>query len=174
MVSPRIDFGGYDWTLADPFETQDRDHDSVPDSSGLYLWLQRDEPGPGGRPIRRVLYAGKTGNLRSRLHGYSSIKYGREDPVLRALFDRVIAPGLSDRDLRMVIQGRLAPGVAQMWVRDHVWFAWVVMPREVTSAAERQLIADCTPLFNPAGAGWARYEMTWHELHDLTLPITPL
>ena len=172
-MGPGVDIGGYAWSLADPFQTQEPSHLGVPAEAGLYLWLQREQPGPDGAATRRVLYAGKTSNLRTRLHGYSGTKYGREDPVLRALFDRVIAPGLADRDLRMVVEGRLAPGLTQMWVRDHVWFAWVVLPPDEVASAERLLIAECTPVFNPAGGGWTRYESTGHEMHDLTLPIVP-
>lgn len=172
-MNERLHLAGFDWTLADPFDTQDKAHDGLPSEPGLYLWLQRSEPGPDTRPTRRVLYAGKSKNLRARLHGYSATKYAREDPVLRALFDRVLAPRLSDRDLRMVIEGRLAPGLTQMWIRDHVYFAWTTLPYEETARAELRVINECSPTFNPTGGGWTSYETTWHELHDLTLPITP-
>jgi hypothetical protein len=120
-----------------------------------------------------LLYAGKVSDLRKRLHGYSLVTYTREDPVLRALFDRVVAPGLSDRDPREVIESRRSPGLAQMWVRDHVWFAWQECEKDGHSARERTLIAQLQPQFDAPGSGWTRYESTGHGDHDLILPIVP-
>lgn len=170
---PSIEIASSRWWLVDPFATQDRGFTGVPAAPGLYLWLCRDRPGPDGVATERVLYAGKASDLRKRLHGYSSVTYPREDPVLRALFDRVVAPGLSDRDLRDVVESRRAPGLAQMWIRDHVWFAWQEREKESLSAGERELIAELRPQFNAPGSGWTRYESTGHGDHDLTLPIVP-
>jgi hypothetical protein len=173
MAGEVLDLGGQTWRLADPFLTQEPTFDGVPATSGLYLWLKRDRPGPDGRATDCVLYAGRSSDLRRRLRGYSSLRYRREDPVLRALFDRIIAPRLSDGDLRAVVEQRRVPGLTQMWVRDQVVFAWLPAEKAGLSALEKRVIADLRPQFNPIGAGWTRYEGTEHHDHDLTLPIVP-
>jgi len=169
----RIQLGGMDWVLADPFDTQERDFTDVPDEAGLYLWLRRATPGMNPGATDDVLYVGKSKNLRDRLHRYSAIKYSREEPVLRALFDRVIAPRLECEQLRQVIVERTAPGLAQMWVRDHVVFGWTRWDESNLSTTENQLRSELRPWFNGIEKKWTRYNSTGHEHHDLTLPILP-
>ena len=176
-----IDLGGDLWQIADPSDTQDEDHSAVPRVPGHYLWLRRNpgerlHVGAGnlwkGPAEQMVLYVGRTKDLRDRLHRYSSIHYKREDPVLHALFDRVVAPKLSDKDLRLIVCGRLAPTLAQMWIRDHVVFGWMPWEGPGLHGRESALRVALRPVFNSDGR-WTRYEQTWHELHDLTLPIEP-
>lgn len=168
-----VEIGNLVWRLADPFETQERTCTIVPSERGLYLWLRRSEPGFVPGATDDVLYVGRSKNLRARLHQYSSSDYTKEDAVLRSVFDRIIAPELDPLRLQSVVVDRLAPGLAQMWVRDHVVFAWTTWHEDGIGTAENRLRADLRPWFNSVKSSWTRYESPEHHHHDLTIPIEP-
>jgi hypothetical protein len=169
----RTELGGFTWTLADPFDTQERDFTDVPDKIGLYLWLRRATPGMNPGATDDVLYVGKSKRLRDRLHRYSATKFSREEPVLRALFDRVIAPCLDPEQLRQLIVERKAPGIAQMWVRDHVVFAWTLWDQPKLGTVENQLRSELRPWFNGMDAKWTKYNSTTDADQSLTRSICP-
>ena len=171
--STSVDLGGFAWTLADPYDTQAVDDLQVPPSRGIYLWLRRARPGMGPGATEDVLYVGRSKNLRERLHLYSAVTYKKEEPVLRAVFDRVIAPHLGPEQLKRAVVDRTAPGLAQMWVRDHVVFAWMLWDQSGIGSLENQLRGTLRPWFNGIDKQWTKYETTCHEDHDLTLPILP-
>lgn len=160
------------WELANPTDTQLPGCTHVPSVPGLYLWLRNDSPGPGMAPTTDVLYVGQTKDLAGRLHRYSTTTYTREDPVLHSLFDRVIAPNLPARAVKDIVVNRAGPLVAQMWIRDHVVFAWTRWDGPGRIAEENRLRAVLAPWFN-SSKDWTRYGSTSHEVHDITLPLAP-
>ena len=59
-VRSTIEIDGEAWRLADPLETQDPETMPVPDeTAGVYLLLERSEPGPSGRAADLVPYVGQ-------------------------------------------------------------------------------------------------------------------
>lgn len=136
-------------------------------------------PGPSGRATNRVLYVGRAKNIGYRLWQYSESakQYRKEDAVIRSVSDRIVAPALSDEDLRAAVESRTSSDLAQMWVRDHVVFAWQpweqghrVLTRQ---GRESQLKRELDPTLNWIGSAWTQYERTEHGHHDLTFPTPP-
>ncbi|MCB0977473.1 MAG: hypothetical protein KDB02_08440 [Acidimicrobiales bacterium] len=177
------------WRFADPFETQSKDFHAVPKEPGAFLWMRRLEPGPSAEISRDVLLAGSTRNLRRRLYEFSSGRTAN-DVTLQRLFEVVIAPALRAEVLQDLVVNRRSLPIAQMWVRDHVVFAFAPLsdfspelhdlehfgrpPDTATVLADLAygLVALLQPWFNTTPA-WTALGDTWHECHDITLPILP-
>ncbi len=183
-VRDTFEIAGETWRLADSCDTRDPETMPIPDeTAGVYLWLQRAEPGPGGRATDRVLYVGQSKNIANRLLQYTedAKPYRKEDAVIRSVFDRIIAPtlreqGRGDAVVDAVID-RTSSDLAQMWVRDHVVFAWQPWEKGYRGLTrhgrEKELKLELEPMLNWTGSAWTQYERTEHIHHDLTSPIPP-
>lgn len=169
-----VELGGMEWQYADPFETQYPYFAEVIDGPGLYLWLRRAKPGPYPEATDDVLYVGQSTNVQNRLLRYSSVSYTREDPVIHAVFDHQIAPRLSPERVKELVICRRSTGIATMWIRDHVVFAWAPWPGPGRIAQENFLRGVLLPWFNSKGNNWTGYASTEHSDHDFTLPLTPV
>ncbi len=195
LIERRTDFS---WQTADPFDTQSTEYTEVPTVPGLYVWMRRRQPGPFPEQSDEVLFVGSSKNLRRRLHSFSS-GTAVADTTLQRLFDLVIAPAVTPERLQAVVTARRAMPITQMWVRDHVVFRYAPLARisdnfaivhtggffDLSSDekppqganarlkwAEETAIQLLGPTFNSNERWWAKGP-TWHEDHDITLPITP-
>jgi hypothetical protein len=188
------------WAFADPFETQSKEWAPVPSEPGGFVWMRRREPGSGPEIGQDVLFTGSTRNLRRRLHDFSSGRTA-SDVTLQRLFEVVIAPALRPEVLQQIVVSRRSLPIARMWVRDHVVFAFAsayqFVPEEIGAS-----LFDPTgsPTDHPVGStpslgsvltgissglkerlqpwlnnnpAWTALGDTWHEDHDITLPILP-
>ena len=185
-----VQLAGETWGLADPLETQNGSDVRVPAGPALYLWLRRETPGPFSAATQDVLFVGKSKNLRRRLRQLTS-GVARADVALQAVFDFQIAPRLDGERLKQVVVDRRALPLAQMWIRDHVMFAWLSWSDERSRTsdeilcvdgirgavsmrdAERMLVSELRPLLAVQEV-WAQHGTTEHQDHDLTLPLIPV
>lgn len=185
---------GLRWRIVDPFETQSKDFAGVPSAEGAYMWLRSEEP-PFGSATRDVLLTGVSRNLRRRLYQLSrSDEATATDSVVQRVFDVVVAPAVRPDVLQDLVRERRSSGIARMWIRDHVVFAFAELPATTTSREsdedqllfddsfagavtslvdlESNLIGTFLPWLNTSPK-WNSVGETWHEHHDITLPIRP-
>ncbi len=151
----RLDLANRKWSIVSSIDVADCRHE-VPTSSGHYLWISNGSI--SGLPLAepKVLYVGESSNLSGRLVGYCGYSYKREDSVLRALFERVIAPELSPDVLKAVVVDRKSPALAQDWIRKQVTFAWSLWDGPGRRKEENRLKKIFQPEFN-AAAGWTSF-----------------
>lgn len=185
---------GLRWRIVDPFETQSKDFAGVPSVEGAYMWLRSEEP-PFGSATRDVLLTGVSRNLRRRLYQLSrSDEATATDSVVQRVFDVVVAPAVRPEVLQDLVRERRSSGIARMWIRDHVMFAFAELPEPSTNREpdeglihfddwtpgpakslgdlESVMIGTFLPWFN-TNPRWNAVGETWHEHHDITLPIRP-
>ena len=183
---------GLRWHLVDPFETQDKDFAGVPPTQGVYVWLRRDDP-PFGAATRDALFVDVTRNLRRRLFQLSrSDVTAATDGVVQRVFEVVVAPAVQADLLQRLVQERRSSGIARMWIRDHVVFAfaehsdapaerepdgadldlddWSSGAAQSLADLERAVANRLQPWLN-RNPKWNSVGETWHEHHDITLPI---
>jgi hypothetical protein len=123
---------------------------------GHYLWILNDSISKHPKTEPKVLYVGQSSNLNGRLTGYCGYSYKREDPVLRALFERVIAPELPPDVLKALVVDRKSPAKAQEWIRHQVTFAWSQWDDPGRGKEENRLKKVLQPEFN-GSAGWTSF-----------------
>jgi hypothetical protein len=165
-----ITIANKEWWLADPYDTQNCSDERVPRGPGVFLWLRRAEP-LAPTATGDVLFVGETANLANRLRQFSD-GFPHADATLQCVFDLVIAPRLEDRLVKDLVVGRKALAIAQMWIRDHVVFAWTPWLGSDRRARALALKREVSPLLE-GYEGWNRFEGTDHEDHDITLPLVP-
>lgn len=143
------------WYIASSADVTN-DSTAVPAAPGHYLWISNDSISELPETEPKVLYVGQSSNLNGRLTDYCGYSYRREDPVLRALFERVIAPELPPDVLKVLVVERKAPATAQEWIRHQVTFAWSQWDCPGRGKEENRLKKVLQPEFN-ASAGWTSF-----------------
>ena len=151
----RLELANRKWEITSSVDVADGSLEvrAVP---GHYLWISNDSISELPKTEPRVLYVGQSSNLNGRLTGYCGYSYRREDPVLRALFERVIAPELPPDVLKNVVVDRKSPAKAQEWIRHQVTFAWSQWDGPGRGKEENRLKKVLQPEFN-GSAGWTSF-----------------
>ncbi len=151
----RLGLANRKWEIASSIDVADGSLEvrAVP---GHYLWISNESISELPKNEPRVLYVGQSSNLNGRLTGYCGYSYRREDPVLRALFERVIAPELPPDVLKNVVVDRKSPATAQEWIRHQVSFAWSQWDGTGRGKEENRLKKFLQPEFNGL-AGWTSF-----------------
>ncbi len=163
----RLELANRKWEIASSIDVADGSLE-VPTSSGHYLWISNDSISKHPKTEPKVLYVGQSSNLNGRLTGYCGHSYKREDPVLRALFERVIAPELPPDVLKAVVVERKSPAKAQEWIRHQVTFAWSQWDGPGRGKEENRLKNVLQPEFN-ASAGWTAYGLLSPDSGDVVI-----
>jgi hypothetical protein len=151
----RLDLANRKWAIVSSIDVADCRHE-VPTSSGHYLWISNGSISELPETEPKVLYVGQSSNLKGRLTDYCGYSYKREDPVLRALFERVIAPELPPDVLKAVVVDRKSPAKAQEWIRHQVTFGWSQWDDPGRGKEENRLKKVLQPEFN-GSAGWTSF-----------------
>lgn len=151
----RLDLANRKWDIASSIDVADGSLE-VRAAPGHYLWISNDSISEHPKTEPKVLYVGQSSNLNGRLTGYCGYSYRREDPVLRALFERVIAPELPPDVLKDVVVDRKSPERAQEWIRQQVSFAWSKWDGPGRGKEENRLKKFLQPEFN-VSAGWTSF-----------------